>query len=227
MQHDEIYKVFLADDHPLLRTGLRISLSQHADIDFIGEANDGFKAVEKIKANPPDVALIDVDMPGLSGMAAIRLLRKHYPDMKLLILSSYSDRHYVEEAMQAGANGYILKSIDINELVDVIRAFARNEQVMSPYLMDLAIEWENPAGDENLSGSESAAPAESAEELLTKREKQVLECLARGQGNKEISDSLYISIETVKTHIKNIFQKLDVKSRLEAVIAAKEKHLIS
>jgi DNA-binding NarL/FixJ family response regulator len=215
MQHDKPFKVFLADDHPLLRTGLRMSLSQHADIDFIGEANDGFKAVEMIKKNPPDVALIDVDMPGLSGMAAIRLLRKHYPDMKLLIFSSYSDRHYIEEAMQAGANGYILKSIDISELVDVIRAFAHNEQPMSPYLMDLAIEWENTSGSQN------------TEKLLTKREKQILECLARGQGSKEISDSLYISIDTVKTHIKNIFRKLDVKSRLEAVIAAKEKHLIS
>ncbi len=209
MQQDKPFKVFLADDHPLLRTGLRMSLSQHADIDFIGEANDGFKAVEMIKKNPPDVALIDVDMPGLSGIGAIRLLRKHYPDMKLLIFSSYSDRHYIEEAMQAGANGYILKSIDISELVDVIRTFAHNEQPMSPYLMDLAIEWE------------------TAEKLLTKREKQILEGLARGQGNKDISDSLYISIETVKSHIKNIFKKLDSKSRMEAVITAKEKHLIS
>lgn len=215
MQHDKPFKVFLADDHPLLRTGLRMSLSQHADIDFVGEASDGFKAVEKIKQNPPDVALIDVDMPGLSGVAAIRLLRKHYPDMKLLILSSYSDRHYIEEAMQAGANGYILKSIDISELVDVIRAFARSEQPMSPYLMDLALDWETAPG------------GEATEDLLTKREKQILECLACGQGNKEISDSLYISIETVKTHIKNIFQKLEVKSRLEAVVAARKKHLIA
>lgn len=214
MQHDKPFKVFLADDHPLLRTGLRMSLSQHADIDFIGEANDGFKAVEKIKKNPPDVALIDFDMPGLSGVAAIRLLRKHYPDMKLLILSSYGDRHYIEEAMQAGANGYILKSIDISELVDVIRAFARNEQPMSPYLMDLAIEWENLSGGEN------------PDKTLTSREKQILACLARGQGNKDISDSLYISTETVKTHIKSIFKKLDVKSRLEAVLVAKERHLL-
>jgi DNA-binding NarL/FixJ family response regulator len=215
MQHDEPFKVFLADDHPLLRTGLRMSLSQHADIDFIGEANDGFKAVEMIKKTPPDVALIDVDMPGLSGVAAIRLLRKQYPDMKLLIFSSYSDRHYIEEAMQAGANGYILKSIDISELVEVIRAFARSEQPMSPYLLDLALEWNNDSAGEN------------GKKLLTKREKQILVCLARGQGNKEISDSLYISTETVKTHIKNIFKKLEVKSRLEAVIAAKERHLIS
>ncbi|MEZ4601679.1 MAG: response regulator transcription factor [Syntrophotaleaceae bacterium] len=210
--HDKPFKVFLADDHPLLRTGLRMSLSQQPDIDFIGEASDGFKAVEKIQKNPPDVALIDVDMPGLSGTAVIRMLRKQYPEMKLLILSSYSDRHYIEEAMQAGANGYILKSIDINELIDVIRAFARNEQPMSPYLMDLVIEWDTCSLGEH--GD------------LTSREKQILACLARGQGNKEISDSLYISTETVKTHIKNIFRKLDVKSRLEAVAAAREKHLI-
>ncbi len=211
MQQNKSFKVFLADDHPLLRTGLRMSLSQYADIDFIGEANDGFKAVEKIKKNPPDVALIDVDMPGLSGIAAIRLLRKHYPEMKLLILSSYGDRHYIEDAMHAGANGYILKSIDISELVDVIRAFARNEQPMSPYLMDLAIDWE------------SASSGEHAENLLTCREKQILECLARGQGNKEISDALFISTETVKTHVKSIFKKLDVKSRLETVDAARER----
>jgi DNA-binding NarL/FixJ family response regulator len=214
------FKVFLADDHPLLRTGLRMGLSQFPDIDFIGEASDGFKAVEKIKQNPPDVALIDVDMPGLSGVAAVRMLRKHYPDMTLLILSSYSDKHFIEEAMQAGANGYVLKSIDISDLVELIRAFASNEQPMSPYLMDLAIDWEEAAHAEEPDGEDDS------DDFLTRREKQILHCLARGQGNKEISNTLFISPETVKTHIKNIFKKLDVKSRLEAVMAAKEKKLI-
>jgi DNA-binding NarL/FixJ family response regulator len=214
------FKVFLADDHPLLRTGLRMSLSQYPDIDFIGEANDGFKAVEKITLNPPDVALIDVDMPGLSGIAAVRMLRKQYPDMTLLILSSYSDKHYIEEAMQAGANGYVLKSIDISELADLIRAFANNEHPMSPYLMDLAIEW-----DQTGTASDPEDEDET-DDFLTRREKQILDCLARGQGNKEISNALFISTETVKTHIKNIFKKLDVKSRLEAVMAAKQRKLI-
>jgi DNA-binding NarL/FixJ family response regulator len=214
------FKVFLADDHPLLRTGLRMSLSQYPDIDFIGEANDGFKAVEKITLNPPDVALIDVDMPGLSGIAAVRMLRKQYQDMILLILSSYSDKHYIEEAMQAGANGYVLKSIDISELADLIRAFAKDEHPMSPYLMDLAIEWDQPAA------ASDQEDEEDTDDFLTRREKQILECLARGQGNKEISNALFISTETVKTHIKNIFKKLDVKSRLEAVMAAKQRKLI-
>ncbi|ABA88231.1 helix-turn-helix transcriptional response regulator, LuxR family [Syntrophotalea carbinolica DSM 2380] len=216
------FKVFLADDHPLLRTGLRMSLSRFADIDFIGEASDGFKAVEKIKQNPPDVALIDVDMPGLSGIAAVRMLRKQYPDMTLLILSSYSDKHFIEEAMQAGADGYVLKSIDINELADLIRAFSCGEHPMSPYLMDLAVDW-------HASEQEEESPADKDDEsdaFLTRREQQILSCLAQGQGNKEISNALFISTETVKTHIKNIFKKLEVKSRLEAVIAAKEKKLI-
>jgi DNA-binding NarL/FixJ family response regulator len=215
------FKVFLADDHPLLRTGLRMGLSQFSDIDFIGEANDGFKAVERIKQNPPDAALIDVDMPGLSGVAAVRILRKHYPEMTLLILSSYSDKHFIEEAMQAGADGYVLKSIDITDLVELIRAFVNKEHPMSPYLMDLAVDWEDTRPD--MEPDEEDDP----EDFLTRREKQILDCLARGQGNKEISNSLFISPETVKTHIKNIFKKLDVKSRLEAVIAAKERKLIN
>jgi len=222
MSEPRTFKVFLADDHPLLRTGLRMSLSRFDDIDFIGDASDGFKAVEKIRQNPPDVALIDVDMPGLSGVAAVRMLRKHYPDMTLLILSSYSDKHYIEEAMLAGANGYVLKSIDINELVDRIRAFARDEHPMSPYLMDLGVDWHaaEPAEEDKQDKEDEA------EAFLTRREKQILSCLARGQGNKEISNALFISTETVKTHIKNIFKKLAVKSRLEAVMAAKERNLI-
>jgi DNA-binding NarL/FixJ family response regulator len=223
MPESQTFKVFLADDHPLLRTGLRMSLSRFEDIDFIGDASDGFKAVEKIKQNPPDVALIDVDMPGLSGIGAVRMLRKHYPGMILLILSSYSDKHYIEEAMQAGANGYVLKSIDINELVDLMRAFLCDEHPMSPYLMDLAVDWH--ASGQEIEDEDHGKGMES-DDFLTRREKQILACLAQGQGNKEISNALFISTETVKTHIKNIFKKLDVKSRLEAVMAAKEKKLL-
>jgi DNA-binding NarL/FixJ family response regulator len=141
--------------------------------------------------------------------------------MTLLILSSYSDKHFIEEAMQAGADGYVLKSIDITDLVELIRAFVNKERPMSPYLMDLAVDWEDTRPGMELDEEDDS------EDFLTRREKQILDCLARGQGNKEISNSLFISPETVKTHIKNIFKKLDVKSRLEAVIAAKERKLIN
>ena len=113
MEETHVIKVFLADDHPLLRAGLRISLSQRNDMELIGEAGDGFSAVEKIRGNPPDVSLIDVDMPGLSGIGVIRILRKSIPQMKILVLSTHNDENYIQGAMAAGADGYVLKSVGI------------------------------------------------------------------------------------------------------------------
>ena len=123
MNENNTIRIFLADDHPLLRTGLRLSLDQQEGVELIGEAEDGFSAVEKIQANPPDVSLIDVDMPGLSGIEAIRVLRKSLPQMKIIVLSTYSDDTYIRESMEAGADGYVLKCVGINELVKIIKSF--------------------------------------------------------------------------------------------------------
>ena len=113
-------RVFLADDHPLLRIGLRHSFDQDQDVRLCGEAGDGFTAVERIQTDSPDVVLMDVDMPGLSGIGAIRVLKKLYPRMKIFVLSTYNDERYVREAMAAGADGYILKNIDSDELLKII-----------------------------------------------------------------------------------------------------------
>ena len=110
-------KVFIADDHPLFRCGLRLSLNQKENIEVVGEAENGFKAVAKILNGSPDIALVDVDMPGLSGIGAIRMLRKEIPGLKILVLSAHDDDHYVRDSMSAGADGYLLKSIDVDELV--------------------------------------------------------------------------------------------------------------
>jgi len=200
-------RIFLADDHPLLRTGLRLSLSQHNDIEVSGEASDGFTAVDKIQADPPDLSLIDVDMPGISGIGVIRILRESIPMMKILVLSSYNDERYIRDAMRAGADGYVLKSVSTSELVRIIRCFCQEQSIISPYLVNLTLDLEEKSESESIPGVE-----------LTERERLILRCITDGKSNKEISDSLFVSVETVKSHVKNLYKKLNVKNRVEAAM---------
>jgi DNA-binding NarL/FixJ family response regulator len=206
-------RVFLADDHPLLRTGLRLSFHEEEDIQIIGEAGNGFATIEKIKSNPPDVALIDVDMPGLSGIAAIRVLRRTLKDMKIIVLSNYNETRYIQEAMQAGADGYVLKSVEASELKRIIRSFYLGESVESAYLINLSVA-EKPTNQTEIS-------------MLTTREHQVLQQLAAGKGNKEIAEFFCVSTETVKSHVKNIYKKLNVKNRAGATMKATSLSLFS
>lgn len=208
----EPVRVFLVDDHPLLRTGLRFTLDGMEDLDLIGEASDGFEGVDKILKNPPDIALIDIDLPGISGITVIQMVKKKLHDIKILALSSYSEKSYVTGAMEAGADGYMLKAISITALVDFLRDFARGENPVSPYLLDMV----NPgdAGDE-------PEPVH-----ITPREQQILHLIAQGKSNKQISNEIFLSIETVKTHIKKIFHKLEVKNRLEAVAVARSRKIM-
>lgn len=215
MSKERPVTIFLADDHPLLRMGLSLAFQAKDTIRVVGEADNGFDAIERIKQVMPDVALMDIDMPGLSGTAAIRVLRRLYPSMKILVLSTYNDEHYIREAMGAGANGYILKTVDIDTLVEIVTSFNEGREIVSPYLLDLGISPQQPVSEK-----------EGADFCLTKREKQILKCLAEGKDNKQISTCLYLSIETVKTHMKSIFRKMDAKSRLDAVMKAKNNKLI-
>lgn len=207
-------KVFIADDHPLLRIGLRLAFETIETIVIVGESDNGFETIEKIQQTVPDVALIDIDMPGLSGIPAIRVLRKAFPDMKLLALSTYNDTNYIKNAMKAGADGYVLKTIDIDGLARLITAFHAGQPVVSPYLVNLATDLE----------PEAPAPGRDLDSL-TNREKQILKHIAAGKNNKEISEGLFLSVQTVKTHVKNIFKKLNVNSRFEAAIIARESGL--
>lgn len=215
MGNERPVKVFLADDHPLLRMGLSLAFQAKEIITVVGEADNGFDAIEKIKTLKPDVALLDIDMPGLSGTAAIRVLRKIYPEMKILVLSTYNDENYIREAMNAGANGYIMKTVDIDNLVEIITCFHEGRDIVSPYLLDLGI-----------SPQQAMPDIDGQDFCLTKREKQILQCLAEGKDNKQISTCLYLSVETVKTHMKSIFRKMDAKSRLDVVMKAKHHRLI-
>jgi DNA-binding NarL/FixJ family response regulator len=213
---DKPLRVFLADDHPLLRMAVRLSLAQQKDMEVVGEASDGYSAVEKIQASVPDIAVIDVEMPGLSGIRAIRILRRVIPAMKIVVLSTYNKEEYIRDAIQAGADGYVLKRVGIDELIRIIRGFGAGERVVSPYLVNLALGYD-PV---HMRSEPTGRP------VLTARELEVLRGLMQGRSNKEIGLSLHISGETVKSHVKNIYAKLEVRNRLEAVKIAREKHLV-
>ncbi len=217
MNADKPVRVFLADDHPLLRAGLKLSFDQNDQVELVGEAGDGYRAVEEIRAHLPDVVLLDVDMPGLSGIGIIRIIRQLYPDMKIVMLSTYNDDKYIQASMEAGADGYVLKCVSIDELVKIIRSIWNGQAVFSPYLVNLTSGY----------GENEKENKPSQEPRLTIREKQVLRLVGEGKGNKEISALLYISTETVKSHIKNIFRKLKIKNRVEAIIEARKRKIIA
>ena len=217
MKTKKSIQVFLADDHPLLRTGLRLSLNHKEDIELIGEAEDGYSAIEKIQACQPDVSLIDVDMPRLSGIGVIRILRKLFPQMKLIVLSTYNDENYIQKAMEAGADGYVLKCVGIDELVRIIKSIWLDEPVVSAFLVNQTFGYTDIDQEEQ----------KRLKAYLSQREKEVLQLIAEGKGNKEIANLLCISTETVKSHVKNIFKKLSVKNRVEATTVARKRRLVS
>ena len=208
-------KVFLADDHPLLRIGLRISLEQEKDMQVVGEASDGYSAVTRIQTYSPDVSLIDYDLPGMSGNKVIRLLRNSGLAAHLLILSCYHDENYIREAMEAGADGYLLKCVEVQELVRIMRALHEGRIIMSPYMVNLSL----PPKEEKFRSNLEVNP-------LTAREKEILKFITEGKINKEISASLNISLETVKTHVRSIYSKLNVKGRVEAVKIALDQNYV-
>jgi len=216
MNIKRVIRIFLADDHPLLRTGLRFSFDQNEEIELIGEAENGYDAIQKIRTNPPDVALIDMDMPGLTGAGTIRVLHKLFPALKILILSNYSDDAYIQSAMDAGADGYVLKCVEIDELVKIIKSVWAGKPELSPYLVNLTKGYQKT--DES--------SLKKRKYYLTRREREILQLIAQGKTNKEISKMLFISTETVKSHIKNIFKKLNIKNRVEAIMKAREQGIV-
>lgn len=208
--------VFIADDHPILRIGLKLYLESKQHIKIAGEADNGFDAVNAITRNPPDVVLMDIDMPGLSGIEAIRVVRKTLPDLKIIVLSTYSKKEYVQEAMLEGANGYVAKNTRTDELIKIIEDFAEGRECHSPYLLNLAMRWRQAedGGSDNF------------EHNLTKTEIRVLKNIAQGKTNSEIAQINFVSIETIKTHVQRIFKKLGVGNRMEAVSAARDRRII-
>jgi len=206
---DKSLHVVLADDHVMVRQGIRQFLEEEGDITVVAEAADGQEALRLVAQHQPDVAVLDVQMPGTTGVEAARQIRERFPGVRILILTAYDDDPYIFALLRAGAHGYILKSAPAEELVRAVRAVAAGQTALSPEVARKVVQ-------------QVAAPAGRADqpEPLTDREIEVLRLTARGGTNKEIGRALGISARTVQGHLANIYGKLGVYSRTEAVTAA-------
>ncbi len=201
-------RLVIADDHAILREGLRALLKTAGDIEVVGEAHDGESAIAEVARLRPDVVLMDVSMPGLGGLEATLQIRKDQPDTRIVVLTQYEDREYLRRFLKAGVAGYLLKKTVGADLVSAIRAAARGGLVIDPSLAKEALQ-EQPL--------DSSRSATDPYELLTDREKQVLKLVAEGRSNKEVAELLDISVKTAMSHREHIMDKLDVHNRTDLV----------
>src|SRR5438094_842132 len=210
-------KVIIADDHSLVRQGLRRYLEMAGDIDVVGEAANGFEVLKLMENGEgvPDVALLDIRMPEMDGLEAARRIRQAHPDVGVIMLTAYDDRQFVVEAVRAGARGYVLKARDAEHLIQTVRLVAGGNMVIDPQLVVALAEELTDAKERDRKA-----------ETLTAREVEVLQLLAFGHTNKDIAEQLYISPDTVKTHLEHIFEKLGASDRTAAVAEALRRHLI-
>ena len=206
-------RVMVIDDHPIVRQGVRSLLSNYDDFEVVGEAGSGLIAMQKVSSLAPHVILLDIRMPGETGIDLLKQLRQAAPQAKVLMLTSFDDSEYVTGSLRAGAHGYVLKSVSDETLVSAIRAVHFGERVLSPQIVDQMIH---------------TIMAESPEPTigLTTEERQILRLLADGESNVQIAADLYMSETTVKRKLQEIFEKLSVHSRAQAAAAAVRRGLI-
>ena len=201
-------RVLIADDHAIVRDGVRALLALAEDVEVVGEAADGAEAIEACRRLRPDLVLMDIAMPGLGGLEATLQIRKEQPEVKVLVLTQYEDREYVRRFLKLGVSGYVLKKAAGAELVAAVRAAAKGGLVLDPDIARDAIrEQEEPATEP------SADPYES----LTDREKQVLKLIAEGRSNKEVAELLDISVKTAMSHREHVMEKLNLHSRTDLI----------
>ena len=205
-------KVLIADDHAVVREGTRQILEQEPDLKVVGEAADGDEAVKLTGSSKPDVAIIDISMPRVDGIEATRQIKALYPQVAVLILTAYDDDQFVFSLMEAGAAGYLLKSVRGSELVEAIRAVYSGESVLHPSIARKVLNRFVPS----LEKGQGQEPPET----LSQREMEVLQLATQGLSNQDIADELSLSLRTVQAHLGHIFNKLRVSSRTEAVVRA-------
>jgi DNA-binding NarL/FixJ family response regulator len=208
-------KLMLVDDHAILRDGLRNLLEIESDIQVVGEAVSGEEAVFKVEECDPDVVLMDINMPKMNGVEVTGILKKLYPEKKILVLTMHSHDEYFMAAIREGADGYLLKDAPFDQVINAIRTVAKGESVIHPSMTKKLLSFHQQKNQED------------EDQVLTEREKEVLQCLVDGLSNKEIAERLFISDKTVKIHVSKIFKKLNVKSRSQVVIYAVQHQLVN
>jgi DNA-binding NarL/FixJ family response regulator len=212
-------KVMIADDHPLVRGGLRALIERDGEFQVIAEAADGYEAIDLAVLHKPDVVLLDVGMPRLSGPDAAQSISQKLPGVRIVMLSMHSDEAYVLRALKAGARGYLLKASPEADVLAAIRAVAAGNAYFSPSITKLLVE--------EYVVEVRRRGVEDSYDLLSTREKEILQLLASGKSNREIADLLFISVSTVETHRNNVFQKLHLHNLAELILYAVRKGLIS
>jgi DNA-binding NarL/FixJ family response regulator len=195
-------RILIADDHGVVRSGLKMLLDRQADIEVIAEAQDGIEALEKAVATKPDVVILDVSMPRMTGLQATYEIKKQVPDTQVLILSMHDDERYLYEALRAGASGYVLKAAAGEDLLDAVRAAARGEPFLTPAAQQALIRDFLERGEQP---------------ELTPREQEIVKLIAEAHTNKEIAGILHLSEKTVESHRANVLQKLGMRDRVELV----------
>jgi DNA-binding NarL/FixJ family response regulator len=208
MKPEPPIRVLMVDDHPLMREGVAAVLEGQSDMTVAGEASNGSEAVERYRALRPDVTLMDLQMPGMNGIDAIRAIRREFPEARIIVLTTYDGDILASRALKAGAAGYLLKSMLRRDLVDTIRVVHSGKRRIPPEIAQSLAEHQ-------------------ADDLLTEREIDVLQLVAAGRSNKIVADELSISEETVKSHMKSIMSKLAANDRTHAVTIAMKRGILS
>ena len=209
----EKIRVLLVDDHTLFRSGIRSLLQRNDDFEVVGEAGDGLEGIKRARSLKPDVVLLDLHMPGVSGLEAVKVMAEEIPDVQVLMLTVSEDAQDLMDALRAGACGYLLKNIETDTLVDAIRRAARGESVVSQQMTAKLIQGVRTP-------QKAEVPAER--DRFSPRERDIMASLAHGESNKEIARRLDLAESTVKIHVQNIFKKLNMSSRVQVALYAVE-----
>jgi NarL family two-component system response regulator LiaR len=206
-------RVMLVDDHAVVRSGLGAFLLAFDDLELVGEASSGERALSLCQQVQPDVVLMDLMMPGMDGAAATKLIRERFPEIQVIALTSFKEKDMIEGALQAGAIGYLLKDVSADVLAEAIRAAAAGKPTLAPEAAQVLIQ-------------SARAPAEKVGFNLTDREREVLVLMVQGLNNNQIAGRLVVSVSTVKFHVSSVLSKLNAAGRTEAVAIALQNHLV-
>ncbi|NCT39830.1 response regulator transcription factor [Bacillus sp. EB93] len=214
--------IIIIDDHQLFREGVKRILDFESSFDVVADGDDGSEAMDLVETHKPDVVIMDINMPNMNGVEATKMLVNRYPETKVIILSIHDDENYVQHALKTGAQGYLLKEMDADALIDAVRVVEEGGSYLHPKVThNLVKEYRRLSAEEGADRySVHAVEIRRPLHLLTPRECEVLQLLADGKSNRAVGETLYISEKTVKNHVSNILQKMNVNDRTQAVVLA-------